>query len=155
ERSRKEWQFLPARTDGLEVRPVQAGIVTIADCVTGREIGRVTGGLTPQKAWVSSGGTYLVLQGEKVELDDSPVEVWDWRAQKRILEFVGDPAQGLAFSPAGGECAIGTSSGDLAFFDLSQGTEQHRVRLEPSPSGFLRTCVYHPDAAQIVTFIEA
>lgn len=151
---RKRWQFLPAGTDGLEVRPVQPGVVAIADCVTGHEIGRVTGCLTPRRAWFSSDGSYLVLKETADQGNDSPVEVWDWRAQKRVLEFVGDPTRGLAFSPDGDECVVGTASGPLVFFDLLQGTERHRVRLKPIPPGFARRCVYHPDGAQIITFVE-
>src|SRR5262249_22451670 len=140
---RKERQFLPAGTDGLEVRPVRAGVLAVTECVTGHVLGRVTGCLAPRKACFSPDGKYLVLTGTVLPSKDSRVEVWDWRASKRILECVGDPSEGLAFSPGGAECAIGTASGDLVFFDLSTGTVQHRVRLEPSrPQS--RICIYHP-----------
>src|SRR5262249_7417428 len=39
---RKGWQFLPAGTDGLDLRPLQAGVLVVSDCVTGREMGRIT-----------------------------------------------------------------------------------------------------------------
>ncbi|MGE5192779.1 MAG: protein kinase domain-containing protein, partial [Deltaproteobacteria bacterium] len=149
---RKEWQFLPAGTDGLAVRAVEAGVLAVINCVTGREMGRVTGCLTPRRTWFSSDGSYLVLQEAPGDSNDSRVEVWDWRLPKRMLEFVGDPTQGVAFSPGGGECVLGAASGDLVFFDLSKGTEHHRVRMtSPHES---RICVYHPDAAQVITFLE-
>jgi WD40 repeat protein len=153
EQFRKAWQFLPPGTDGVEVRAIEPGVLALTDCVTGHELGRVTGCLTPQRAWFSSDGNYLVLKGTPQRSQDFPVEVWDWRLQERVLQFAGDPAQGLAFSPGGKECVVGAASGDLVFFDLSQRTEQHRVRLAPSTAG-PRLCVYHPDAAQVVTFLE-
>src|SRR5262249_33437836 len=130
---RKEWQFLAAGTDGLEVRPVKAGVVAITDCVTGRAMGRVTGCLIPPRAWFSSDGHYLLLKETPRESPDSRIEVWDWRLSKRVLEFVGDPIRGMAFSRGGRECVVGATCGDLAFFDLSTGIEHHRVRLETSP----------------------
>jgi serine/threonine protein kinase/WD40 repeat protein len=150
--SRKEWQFLPAGTDGLEVRELQEGVMAVIDCATGHEMGHVTGCLTPGKAWFSSDGKYLVLKETPHKFNDSRVEVWNWRVPKRVLEFVADPTQGLAFSPGGGECVVGAASGDLVFYDLSLGTEHHRVRLETSPPAS-RCCVYHPDAAKVITFL--
>ncbi len=150
---RKQWQFLPAGTAGLEVRAVDAGGVAVTDCVTGHEMGRVTGCLAPRRAWFSSDGKYLVLKETADQANDPRVEVWDWRLQKRILESVGDPTHGLAFSPGGGECVLGAWSADLVFFDLSKGTEHHRVRLGTVPSES-RICVYHPDAAQVITFLQ-
>jgi WD40 repeat protein len=150
---RKEWQFLPAGTDGMQLRPVPGHIFAISDCVTGREMGRITVSVNPPKGWFSADGKYLVLAGVPDPSSDPQVEVWDWRRQKRMLECVGDPSRGLAFSPDGGECVVGARSGDLVFYDLSTGTVQHRVRLDASLEAS-RICLYHPDAAHVITFLE-
>jgi WD40 repeat protein len=150
---RKEWQFLPAGTDGLQVSAVPGRILAVTDCVTSRRMGRITGCLNPLKGWFSADGNYLVLAGVPDPSKDPRVEVWDWRRQKRMLECVGDPSRGLAFSPDGGECVVGASSGDLVFYDLSNGTERRRVRLEASAQTS-RICLYHPDAAHVITFLE-
>jgi serine/threonine protein kinase/WD40 repeat protein len=150
--SRKQWQFLPPGTNGLEVRAVESGVVAVIDCVTRCETARVTGCLTPRRAWFSSDGNYLVMKEAREDANDPRVEVWDWRHNKRMLECFGDPVKGLAFSPGGGECVVGTSSGDLVFYDLSNGAER-RVPMGTTPPK-PRVCLYHPDATHVITFRE-
>jgi len=149
------WQTLAAGTDGLDAREVQPGVLAVTECVSGREVGRITGCLTPTRAWFSPNGKYTVLQGAPITdgSTDTPLEIWDWRLEKRILQSTGDLRHGLAFRSDNGQCVIGRASGDLVFFNLPDGTEQHHVRLALSSGHSPRGCIYSPDGGHVVTFL--
>lgn len=141
----RSWQGIFAGTDGLEARLSDQQTLTIADCVTGRELSRITGCLNATRVSFAGDGRYVVLEDAAVPNNpiDGAVEVWDWRRGTRVLATVGDVDCGLAFSPDGSECALGQNNGDLVLFGTSDGTERRRTRLERSKSS--RQFVYTPD----------
>ena len=143
-------------TDSLSARKIQPKVIAISDCMTGREVERLTNCLSPREAGFSSDGTFLLLQAAPLTNDstDAQVEVWDWRLKRRVVQFVGDPRFGFAFRADHTQCVLGNANGELVFFNLPEGTEHHRAQMVFRP-GSQRRCIYTPDGAQLITFMPS
>jgi serine/threonine protein kinase len=152
--SQRSWQAIVVGTDGLDARMSGPQTLTISDCKTGRELGRLTGCLNPNRLSFSPDGIYVVLADVPAlnQPVDGSVEIWDWRRGQRILITVDNVDCGLAFNPDGTECVVGRTSGDLVFFELPRGLERRRTRLEVA--ALPRLCLYTPDGEHVLTCLQ-